>query len=76
MIGIPGKYVQLFIQNQRVFWIGLGLFIGGLFIAANVHLFTVAFNSQPDCVDHLKTKGNMDGSFRAAKSSCRKTVTK
>ena len=36
-----------------------------LFAGANAHLVYVAFESQPDCVPHLK-----DGDFRAAKPAC------
>lgn len=39
-----------------------------LFAGANAHLVYVAFQSQPDCVTHLKVA---DGSgYRAAKSAC------
>lgn len=40
-----------------------------LFVAANIHLVYVAFNSQPECVPHLKAEGEGDA-FRAAKSAC------
>ncbi|MGB3502863.1 MAG: hypothetical protein WBA44_14660 [Mesorhizobium sp.] len=54
-------------SGGRLAWVlvpaGLALFIG-----ANAHLVYVAFQSQPDCVAHLKTT---DGSgYRAAKSAC------
>jgi len=39
-----------------------------LFAGANAHLVYVAFQSQPDCVVHLKIAGG-DG-YRAAKSAC------
>jgi len=38
-----------------------------LFVGANAHLFYVAVQSQPECVDHLKAAG--DG-YRAAKPAC------
>ena len=38
-----------------------------LFAGANAHLVYVAFQSQPECVAHLKDSG--DG-YRAAKSAC------
>ena len=45
-----------------------------LLVAANAHLVYVAVTSQPDCVDHVRQgdagKGQVQGSFRAAKSSC------
>ncbi len=41
-----------------------------LFVAANGHFVYVAFNSQPDCVPHLKEAKGEDGAFRAAKSAC------
>lgn len=41
----------------------------GVFVLANLHLVSVAFESQPDCVPHLKAPGPQ-GQFRAAKSSC------
>ncbi len=40
-----------------------------LFAGANAHLVYVAFQSQPDCVGHLKAAGDGDG-YRAAKSAC------
>lgn len=40
-----------------------------LFAGANAHLVYVAFQSQPECVDHLKST-NGDGGYRAAKSAC------
>jgi len=40
-----------------------------VFGAANAHLVYVAFDSQPDCVPHLKNAGS-NGSYRAAGSSC------
>ena len=41
-----------------------------LFAGANAHLAYVAFSSQPECVDHLKTPEPGTGRFRAAKSDC------
>jgi hypothetical protein len=43
----------------------------GILIAANAHLVYVAFQSQPDCVPHVKTAGQgEDAPFRAARSAC------
>lgn len=39
-----------------------------LFTGANAHLVYVAFQSQPDCVEHLKDIG--DGGYRAAAPAC------
>ena len=39
-----------------------------LFAGANAHLVYVAFQSQPDCVAHVKIGGN--GGYRAAKPAC------
>jgi hypothetical protein len=39
-------------------------------IAANAHLVYVAVSTQPECVAHLKDKGDAPGQFRAAKSAC------
>ncbi len=44
----------------------LGLLV---FAAANAHLVYVAFQSQPECVEHLKEAGSGDA-YRAAKSAC------
>ena len=41
-----------------------------LFAGANAHLIYVAFSSQPECVDHLKTPEHGTSRFRAAKSDC------
>lgn len=49
-------------------WLVAGLAIAGV-VGANAHLVYVAFQSQPDCVAHLKTAGG-DGGYRAAKSAC------
>lgn len=40
-----------------------------VFAAANAHLVYVAFQSQPECVAHLKGVGEGTG-YRAAKSAC------
>ena len=40
-----------------------------LFAGANAHLVYVAYQSQPDCVAHLKDKSD-SGGFRAAGSAC------
>lgn len=41
-----------------------------LVILANIHLVYVAIQSRPDCVDHLKVKGQQSGTYRAADSAC------
>lgn len=41
----------------------------GVVLLANAHLVYVAFESQPDCVTHLKTASG-SGSYQAAKSAC------
>lgn len=40
-----------------------------LFAGANAHLVYVAFQSQPDCVAHVKAAGE-GGGYRAAKPAC------
>ncbi|RWN56691.1 hypothetical protein [Mesorhizobium sp.] len=40
-----------------------------LFGGANAHLAYVAFQSQPDCVAHVKDTSD-GGGYRAAKSAC------
>jgi hypothetical protein len=40
-----------------------------LFAGANAHLVYVAFQSQPECVAHVKDTG-ANGGYRAAKSAC------
>ena len=40
-----------------------------LFAGANVHLVYVAFQSQPECVAHVKDTSS-SGGYRAAKSAC------
>jgi hypothetical protein len=40
-----------------------------LFAGANTHLVYVAFQSQPDCVAHVKDTDGHAG-YRAAKSAC------
>ncbi|MCW3473184.1 hypothetical protein [Limobrevibacterium gyesilva] len=49
--------------------IGFGLLGLGF---ANAHLVYVAVTSQPDCVAHLKERGDRAGQamFRAARSAC------
>ena len=71
-----GRYAQLYANHQRGFWIAICVLMGAGFLAANFHLLSVAFNSQPNCVAHTKTIDGIDGSFRAAKSSCKSTVSK
>lgn len=51
----------------------LFILVGGgiaLFMAANIHFAYMAFSTQPDCVQHLKTPGANPGEFRAAKPAC------
>jgi hypothetical protein len=55
--------------------VGLSVLAAVLLLAgANAHLVYVAVTSQPDCVDHVRegdvAKGQVPGSFRAAKSAC------
>jgi hypothetical protein len=38
-----------------------------IFFGANAHLVSVALQSQPECVPHLKEPGS---GFQAAKSAC------
>ncbi|WP_306454942.1 MULTISPECIES: hypothetical protein [unclassified Mesorhizobium] len=40
-----------------------------LFAGANAHLVYVAFQSQPDCVAHVKDTSD-GGGYRAAKPAC------
>ena len=40
-----------------------------IFAGANAHLVYVAFQSQPECVEHLKSADG-EGGYRAAKSAC------
>jgi hypothetical protein len=40
-----------------------------LFAGANAHLVYVAFQSQPECVAHVKDPGD-GGGYQAAKSAC------
>lgn len=53
-------------------WLILALVAAGLlvFVLANAHLLYVAFQSQPDCVRHLKEPASEGGQYRAAKSAC------
>ena len=48
-------------------WVALCVIV---FVGANAHLVYVAISSQPDCVAHIKDKGEAPGQYRAAKSAC------
>lgn len=50
-------------------WVAAAV-VGLVLIGANAHLAYVAFSSQPDCVAHIKDKGEAPGAYRAAKSAC------
>ena len=52
-------------------WIAWVLVPAGLllFAGANAHLVYVAFQSQPECVAHVKDTSS-SGGYRAAKSAC------
>lgn len=54
--------------------LALGLMVGAgiaALVLANVHLVYVAVSSRPDCVAHLKERGDPAlGDFRAARPSC------
>lgn len=56
----------------KVKWlVGLVVSVGVLLLAgANAHLVYVAFESQPECVAHLKENGSDSGRYRAANSAC------
>jgi hypothetical protein len=57
--------------QRRGSWLAWLLVPAGLliFAGANAHLVYVAFQSQPDCVEHSKAAGDGKG-YRAAKSAC------
>lgn len=57
-------------QTRRGRWLPWLLVPAGLllFAGANAHLVYVAFQSQPECVEHLKSADG--GGYRAAKSAC------
>ncbi|MEK1854549.1 MAG: hypothetical protein AAAC48_22480 [Phyllobacterium sp.] len=60
-----------FIIARPKLWICLAVASGlSVVILANVHLVYVAIQSRPDCVDHLKVKGQQLGTYRAADSAC------
>lgn len=47
------------------------IFVGvAVFVLANAHFLYVAFQSQPNCVGHLKEKASQSGQYRAANSAC------
>lgn len=50
------------------FFVSVVFFIG--FLGANIHLVYVSVSSQPECVVHEKTLSEINGMYRAAKSSC------
>ena len=56
-------------MTSRATWIVVAMLGLLLVAAANAHLVYVAVNSQPDCVEHLKSVGE-DGRYRAAKPAC------
>jgi hypothetical protein len=41
-----------------------------VFIAANAHLLVVAFESQPECIEHARTGHADPGRYSAANSAC------
>jgi hypothetical protein len=52
-------------------WVTLGVILGlAVFVGANAHFFYVAFDSQPDCVEHEKLGAADAGRLSAADSSC------
>lgn len=57
-------------SRQRMIVLGLVGALIALFALANLHLVYVAVHSQPACVDHLKSKSETAGTYRAAKSAC------
>ena len=60
------------VTRSRSRWIIWSFVAAGLllFVLANAHLIYVAFQSQPDCVGHLKERASESGQYRAAKSAC------
>lgn len=62
------------VARQPAFWtrprlagIALATLVVAVFVAANAHLVTVAFSSQPDCV---LPPSEESVAYRAAKPSC------
>lgn len=54
--------------RPRILALGAAALVVAVFVAANVHLITVSFASEPDCVLQLEKKGA--ATHRAAKPSC------
>jgi len=55
-------------RRARLAWVLIP--VGLLLVAgANAHLVYVAFQSQPDCVEHLKAADQGNG-YQAAQSAC------
>ena len=56
---------------RRIALVVVGAGVAAL-LAANAHLVYVAFNSQPDCVAHIKPGAHSvhDGAYSAARSGC------
>jgi hypothetical protein len=50
-------------------WLLIGL-AGAIFVGANAHFVYMAIATQPDCIEHIKEKGQQPNQFRAAASAC------
>jgi len=57
------------IGRRKSVWMALVVIGLAIVVYGNIQLIRVAFESQPDCVDHTKAAG-VEGRYRAAKSSC------
>jgi hypothetical protein len=67
---VHARAAWLRLDARRVVLAAAGVAVTGL-ILANVHLVYVAVSSAPDCVAHIKERGDpASGGFRAARPSC------
>ncbi|RXF70909.1 hypothetical protein [Hansschlegelia zhihuaiae] len=65
-----GRETGLGSNSRRAVILSIGVGVTAL-VLANVHLVYVAVTSRPDCVAHLKERGDPAvGAFRAARPSC------
>jgi len=56
--------------RSKLFWSCAGLLVFLIVIGANIHLLYVSISSQPECVAHQKSFSELNGTYRAANSSC------
>lgn len=70
MIWVQGRLRMAWVLRPKVVGVTIAILVVAIFVAANAHFFFVAFQSQPDCIEHVKRGEGGEGKFAAASPAC------